>query len=510
MADNTISIDIQATSNLQKMAKGMVASFGQISSGVQKMSSKVVIGFKKMAVVSVKTFRTISSGFKRVAFMSVAATKKMKGFAQSIGSIGSKMGLLVTAAASLSGLVAGRLIKGVTASDKLAQSLGSSSQFLQGLQFAFSKTGISADETLTSVKQFLAAMHGASRKDPVMIRAFRMSGVDITKPENFKPENLEKLYLQTIDGINKRLPKGSSGRRNILGSLFGDPETYVKAIDGGVPDILASIKQAGELGLITSDATNDSIDDIISKFAELKGAVQGLGLQALTASLPTLEKILDFFSTLQDSSELQSFVTSMSESFDKLKDLEEDTKIFTNLATVMTGAFKLLGISIGGLTDLFVIFVNTGTAGFEKLFGHMERFQREFSKEKKVSKFKAVVEFISPVFDPFNIMGPVKEASKAAKKMREDAMGPLDRIMSDDGGSKRRPVSESDLDSELSKNFFKNDMRVELDRLDTSKSKEDNKLDVTIQVKKEDIEVSEVKSSGDLNIFSTVDLGLLA
>jgi len=481
MADNkTVNIEIKAQRNLQRVAA------------------------------------RIQQNFKKVASSAVLAAKKLKIFAAGVGNIGKKMGLLVAAASSIGALLTTKIFKGINAIDKLGESLGISSQFLQGWQFALSKTGVSVEDSQAAITSLSQALSGVARGDSASIDAFSKLGVTLFDV-NGRMRDTETVALEAVEALSKH--KDGTGKARIAQKLFGSAAlSMAKTLNQGRGALEDNMKKAKEYGLITSDLTNDKIAGLIEKIADMKGRFQGLAITFAVNLLPKIVEVVDKVSLMI--AEFQSgsasadplvasilhIVSAISNAVVGLVEFEKKTHTFAD-------TLRGIGDLINWLAEVFPKFILGGQKMFEWLFTKIAEFVKGGQKVfedffTEMFHFGDVVkEVFGETFD--YLKEKIEKLTKGLKTLIE-LPGKLKNKVSNIGSNMVNKVKNVFTDEEAPESALDNIFKNELSVASKQQVRTDNQLNVNLKVRKDgSFEVDEMQTSGDMSMNTMIDLGSL-
>lgn len=237
------------------------ANASQFNRGMDSAKSSVK-GFGSVAVSSLKSVANVATMALGAVTVAVAG-----------------------AGAAVYGLT-GRMAELAGMNDKAAQ-FGVSVKFLQQLEFAADQSGVSAETLTKSISKLTIAVGNAGGGNKAAMESFGKLGIDFEKLKSMSPE---KQFMEVAKAISALPTAADKAAASV--AIFGKSGLEMTTLfAGGLGDITALMKEAGELGIgLNADdiARIAAADDAMQK---MKASFGALVDQAIVGLAPTFEKI---------------------------------------------------------------------------------------------------------------------------------------------------------------------------------------------------------------------------
>lgn len=223
-----------------------------------------------------------------VAMQKIAATaKSVADGADKVASATKKIS--AAAAGAVAGLAA-LGYKAVTNADDLntlAKQTGFTTAELQKLQYASDRIDVSMDDVTGAAKKLKSAM--ASGKS-----TFKELGIEIIDT-NGNMRNATDVFWDCVQALSK--VENETRRDQLAMDLFGkSADSLAGIIDDGGAALRAYGDEAERAGLIMSQETLDSLNQVNDAIDKVKATAQGAlaqaGAKAIEAALPVIEKVI--------------------------------------------------------------------------------------------------------------------------------------------------------------------------------------------------------------------------
>lgn len=210
-------------------------------------------------------------------------------------------GISTAAGGALAGL-AGMAYKSVTAADELmtlSKQTGIATDELQKMKYASDLVDVSVEEITGAMTKMKKNMASTSKDTQA---AFAQIGVSVTDA-NGQLRNTTDVFYEVLQGLSGI--KNETERDIVAMQLFGKSADQLAGIidDGG--EALKNLGQeAQDLGLIMSEDTLSSLNDVNDSIDKLKAKANGeiaqSGAKAMEALMPVFDKVLDAMSKALD------------------------------------------------------------------------------------------------------------------------------------------------------------------------------------------------------------------
>lgn len=210
-------------------------------------------------------------------------------------------GISTAAGGALAGL-AGIAYKSVTAADELltlSKQTGIATDELQKMKYASDLVDVSVEEITGAMTKMKKNMASTSKDTQA---AFAQIGVSVTDA-NGQLRNTTDVFYEVLQGLSNI--SNETERDIVAMTLFGKSADQLAGIidDGG--EALKSLGQeAQDLGLIMSEDTLSSLNDVNDSIDKLKAKANGeiaqSGAKAMEALMPVFDKVLDAMSKALD------------------------------------------------------------------------------------------------------------------------------------------------------------------------------------------------------------------
>lgn len=170
-----------------------------------------------------------------------------------------------------------------------AMKLGTSTEFLSGMQHIFGLAGVEAEKLQSSITKLnLATAKGSP--------AFEQMGISL-KNANGEAKTTEQLFLDVADqfaGMEDGAQKAS-----MAVTLFGKSGTdLIPLLNQGSDGLKAQTDRAKELGLVYDDLAGAKADQLMGAMEDLTSAGKGLFMQAGAAAQEDLVPVLEYITEL--------------------------------------------------------------------------------------------------------------------------------------------------------------------------------------------------------------------
>lgn len=210
-------------------------------------------------------------------------------------------GISTAAGGALAGL-AGMAYKSVTAADELmtlSKQTGIATDELQKMKYASDLVDVSVEEITGAMSKMKKNMASTSKDTQA---AFAQIGVSVTDA-NGQLRNTTDVFYEVLQGLSNI--SNETERDIVAMQLFGKSADQLAGIidDGG--EALKNLGQeAQDLGLIMSEDTLSSLNDVNDSIDKLKAKANGeiaqSGAKAMEALMPVFDKVLDAMSKALD------------------------------------------------------------------------------------------------------------------------------------------------------------------------------------------------------------------
>ncbi|WP_437228757.1 hypothetical protein SH661x_002321 [Planctomicrobium sp. SH661] len=244
----------------------------------------------------------VNLGLNRVPFSSGlnAARSELAGFGQS--TIKSMAGIatgIVAGFAAVSGISAFKdltlsAMQSVDETGELADTIGTTTEQLIGLQHAASLGGSSA-EGLTKGMQKMLANVGAARQGigsaKGVLDQFGLSANELAA------QDPSQTFIQLAEKISQ-LPSASDRAAAAI-KIFGKSgQEMLPMLSGGAAGIQAMMDEADKLGMTFSNVDSQKVAEANDAIDRMKGAVMGVAQQAAILLAPAITQVADGFTML--------------------------------------------------------------------------------------------------------------------------------------------------------------------------------------------------------------------
>jgi hypothetical protein len=310
------------------------------------------------------------------------AGKEVKGFGDQFGLGGLTsaipgLGQLATVAGvamlAYEGLAAavrnvGEQIEAVDKIYKLADRMNTTTEAVIGLQYAFGKLDVDAEEVGTVLAKTERAVSEAASGSAEAKEVFTRLGLDLQKLSTMKPDEQFKAIAEGLSKVSNQADRAAIEMKlfketgNKLDPLFRE----------GAAGIEAYLKKAQELGLVVTNEQAQAIADMKDKWEDVSDRVTGMWRQLTVAIAPALEMLLDTLKELLPTGEQWADLCWVA---------GEYLKFQATTITKMVQGFMVIFKIVQGLLNFLI-------AGGAKLLGFRE-FGNDLAERAKTSMKEA-------------------------------------------------------------------------------------------------------------------------
>lgn len=203
-------------------------------------------------------------------------------------------GISTAAGGALAGL-AGLAYKSVTAADELvtlSTQTGITTDELQKMKYASDLVDVSVEEITGAMTKMKKNMASTSKDTQA---AFAQIGVSVTDA-NGQLRNTTDVFYEVLQGLSGI--ENETERDVVAMQLFGkSADQLAGIIDDGGAALKSLGEEAQELGLVMSEDTLESLNNVNDSIDKLKAKADGTlansGAKAMEALMPIFEKVLD-------------------------------------------------------------------------------------------------------------------------------------------------------------------------------------------------------------------------
>jgi hypothetical protein len=187
--------------------------------------------------------------------------------------------------------------------------LGVSTETLSAFRYAAQQTGTDMDTLAKGMKIFAKNAADALNPKSQQAQIFKALGVDVVDAQG-KLKDLGVLLPEVADKF-KVLQDGTT-KAALAQQLFGKSGLdLTEFLNQGKQGLDAFAEKARELGLIISEDTAAKADDFKDTLGDLRGVLQGVGLQVASELLPTLKDLVRDLVDLVKNGNLASDIASV-------------------------------------------------------------------------------------------------------------------------------------------------------------------------------------------------------
>lgn len=269
--------------------------------GIDKHSSQYMALQREIAA----TEHSLEQLEATAAKSNIALTKMSQSFgkiSEASGKVAqATKGISTAAGGALAGL-AGMAYKSVTAADELvtlSKQTGIATDELQKMKYASDLVDVSVEEITGAMTKMKKNMASTSKDTQA---AFAQIGVSVTDA-NGQLRNTTDVFYEVLQGLSGI--KNETERDIVAMQLFGkSADQLAGIIDDGGESLKSLGQEAQDLGLIMSEDTLSSLNDVNDSIDKLKAKANGeiaqSGAKAMEALMPVFEKVLDAMSKALD------------------------------------------------------------------------------------------------------------------------------------------------------------------------------------------------------------------
>lgn len=269
--------------------------------GIDKHSSQYMALQREIAA----TEHSLEQLEATAAKSNIALTKMSQSFgkiSEASGKVAqATKGISTAAGGALAGL-AGMAYKSVTAADDLvtlSKQTGIATDELQKMKYASDLVDVSVEEITGAMTKMKKNMASTSKDTQA---AFAQIGVSVTDA-NGQLRNTTDVFYEVLQGLSGI--KNETERDIVAMQLFGkSADQLAGIIDDGGESLKSLGQEAQDLGLIMSEDTLSSLNDVNDSIDKLKAKANGeiaqSGAKAMEALMPVFEKVLDAMSKALD------------------------------------------------------------------------------------------------------------------------------------------------------------------------------------------------------------------
>lgn len=351
------------------------------------MAAKMVKGFKKVgkAITSVKGLM--------IGFIAVLAVRRVTNFALGLVEMQDKL-------------------------SKMARSIGSTTEELSALQFAFERSGLEIQKVEILLTGFGRARSQAFRADAAkrvndQVRAFQLLGVSI---QDLRTKGAVRIFEDLADGL-ERVAKSQG--QTALQALF--PDNFLKLfplLSEGGQNFRNLIKDAERFGAVISTKAGKAAEKFVDTMTNFKSVTESVFRDLVNKFLPDIQAVLERVTDAVINNK-DAFIGLITGVFQFIKGIAEAT--FANIIITFEGIASLIGRTrkeaVADLqqaqSDLSLLMRNT--AVFSKAEAEELNRRRKASRERVKSLEKEVSSFRDLDTELAKLSARIEEFNKKAK-----------------------------------------------------------------------------------------------
>ncbi len=301
-----------------------------------------------------------------------AATSMMGGITSAIPGLGALATAAGVAAAGFMALRSvitnvGQQIDELDKVNKLSERFNVSAEAVIGLQYAFEKLDVSAEEVGTVMAKMQRSISEAANGIGEASAVFQRLGLDVQALNNMSGDQQFKAISDAISKISNQ-----GDRIAILMKLFKETGAKLDPLfraGGAAMDEYR--KKAEELGLIISTTQARALGEMKDKWEDVTGRVTGMWRQFTVAITPVLDIILDTLQELlPNTKDWGDYVWVVAEALKAVAIVIQKVVQFTMV--IFKTLQGIINFIIGGIAKIFAMITGVGDAFADDMLGKAE------------------------------------------------------------------------------------------------------------------------------------------